>query len=116
MGTLTLTTLGPLKVRHNAAVLTFRTRKTLALLLYLAVEEGLHSREKLAALFWPESDPAHGRAMLRRTLAFLRASLGDDTVPPAQAHLLVERMGLGFNRRAAFRLDLDQLTPAPRAG
>ncbi|HET7077649.1 MAG TPA: AAA family ATPase, partial [Chloroflexia bacterium] len=64
-----------------------------------------HSREQLTALFWPESDAAHGRAMLRRTLAFLRDTLGDSAAPPGQAHLLVARATLGFNPHAAFSLD-----------
>src|SRR5436305_244322 len=77
MGHLTLRTLGTPEVRHAGTLLAFRTRKTLALLIYLAVEPGLHAREKLTALFWPESDAAHGRAMLRRTLAFLRNPLNE---------------------------------------
>lgn len=51
------------------------TRKALALLIYLLVEGGFHSREKLVALFWPESPPSLGFAALRNTLTRLRSAL-----------------------------------------
>jgi hypothetical protein len=42
--------LGPPEVRLGENPLTFPTRKTLALLIYLGVEAGLQPREHLAAL------------------------------------------------------------------
>ena len=60
--------LGPPQVYHGGHLLVFPSRKTLALLIYLAVEEGTHSRKTLSELFWPESDAAHARATLRATL------------------------------------------------
>ena len=75
MGHLTLLLLGTPEIRHAGQVASFPTRKALALLTYLAVEGGLHSREKLTALFWPESDADRGRTVLRRTLAYLREVL-----------------------------------------
>jgi serine/threonine-protein kinase len=56
--------------------------KRVALLAYLAVASpnGFYRRDKLLALFWPESDQEHGRAALRKALYFLRQSLGDDVV------------------------------------
>ena len=68
MGQLDLAFLGTPEVRHAGQVVTFRTRKALALLVYLVVKGGLHSREKLTALFWPESDEEQSRATLRSTL------------------------------------------------
>lgn len=50
MGKLELSLLGTPQVRHAGRVLTFPTRKVLALLIYLVVEDGLHSREQLIAL------------------------------------------------------------------
>jgi DNA-binding SARP family transcriptional activator len=58
MGQLNLAFLGTPEVRHGGQVVTFRTRKALALFIYLVVKAGMHSREKLTALFWPESDTA----------------------------------------------------------
>src|SRR5437016_11653322 len=103
MGRLHLALLGTPEVRHSGEVLTFPTRKTLALLVYLVVEKGLHSREKLTAFFWPESDIARGRAPLRNTLGHLRSALrdvpGQQDAPGAvrQGHLIVERDILGFD-------------------
>ncbi len=52
--------------------------KNLALLAYLALEPGSHSRESLAALLWGESPEQAARASLRQALRRLRAAVGDD--------------------------------------
>ena len=52
--------------------------KNLALLAYLALEPGSHSREELAALLWGESPEHAARASLRQALRRLRAAVGDD--------------------------------------
>ena len=109
MGKLHLALLGTPTVRHAEAAVTFPTRKALALLAYLAVEGGLHSREKLAALFWPESDREHGRAMLRYTLAGLRRALCDAAGSP---HLVVERDALGLDLSSGVEIDLHSLQAA----
>lgn len=56
--------------------------KALALLAYLAIAlpRGLHRRDDLLALFWPDSDPGHGRNSLRQSLHLLRAHLPADTL------------------------------------
>ena len=46
----------------------FRSRRTVALLGYLAAERRSVARDLLAALFWPDEEPARGRANLRREL------------------------------------------------
>lgn len=77
-------TLGPLDLRIDAtqvgSVLT--QPKRLALLAYLAVAEprGFHARERLLALFWPESDEERARNSLRQSLHYLRRSLGDGVI------------------------------------
>src|SRR5579884_2433767 len=63
MSRLTLRLCGSPLVCHGDRPLTFRTRKTLALLLYLVVEETPQPRAHLTSLFWPERDAAHGRAL-----------------------------------------------------
>ena len=55
--------------------MTFSTRKTLALLLYLAIETGLQPREHLATLLWPEASPERSYASLRNTLGHLQTAL-----------------------------------------
>jgi DNA-binding SARP family transcriptional activator len=54
--------------------------KATALLAYLALERGSHSREKLASLLWGESPEAQARASLRQALRRLHAVLGEDLV------------------------------------
>ncbi len=89
MGRLQLALLGTPQVRHCERTLTFPTRKALALLMYLVTKESLHSREKLTALLWPESDEEHGRMTLRRTLALLRQTLDEGGELQGGMHLLI---------------------------
>jgi DNA-binding SARP family transcriptional activator len=58
-----------------AAVL--RTSKSLALLSYLTLEPGAHSRDELATLLWGDSREAAAHASLRQALTQLRAVLGE---------------------------------------
>lgn len=109
MSHLHLALLGAPEIRHAERILKFRSRKVLALLTYLAVEGGKHTRVKITALFWPESDEAQGRTALRRTLADLRDALDD---PAGPSHLLVERDSLGFDFTSDFELDLRILETA----
>ena len=51
--------------------------KVLALLAYLVLEEGPHSREELAGLLWGESPEPEARASLRQALKHLRDGLGE---------------------------------------
>jgi DNA-binding SARP family transcriptional activator len=93
-------------VKHGEHTLTFSTRKALALLVYLAVEGGLHTRKTLSESFWPELDAEHGRAALRATLFELRKLLERSHGPGEQAHLLAERDTLGLNQDRSLLLDL----------
>src|SRR3989475_823489 len=56
--------------------------RRLALLAYLAAAtpRGLHRRDSLLALFWPELDQEHARAALRQALHVVRDALGADAV------------------------------------
>lgn len=110
MGRLEFTFLGMPHVRYAGQSLKFATRKTLALLVYLVVEGGMPSREKLTALLWPESDAKRGRASLRNTLGYLRSTLG-----PAGVPLIIERDVLGFEFNTEFDLDLHLLEVAQQA-
>jgi DNA-binding SARP family transcriptional activator/Tfp pilus assembly protein PilF len=56
-------------------------RQRLALLALLAVEHPRpHTRDKLIAYLWPESDSERGRHQLRQLLYLLRGTLGEDAV------------------------------------
>jgi DNA-binding SARP family transcriptional activator len=106
MSQLQLSLLGTPVVQHGEHTLTFSTRKALALLVYLAVEGGMHPRKTLSEAFWPELDAEHGRAALRATLLELRKLLERSHGPGERAHLLVEREMLGFDQGSSLVLDL----------
>src|SRR5579884_518856 len=111
MGQLSLALLGTPEVLHSGQPVKFRTRKELALLIYLAVEGGLHSREKITTLFWPESDVVQGRTTLRRALANLRSVLHDMEESGA-SHLHIEREVLGLDLTSNVELDVHTLAAA----
>jgi DNA-binding SARP family transcriptional activator/tetratricopeptide (TPR) repeat protein len=80
------------------------TRKATALLAYLAVEGGVHNRDSLAALLWPEYAPDRARAALRRTLSTLRSGLGGRWVTVARDSVSLDGGELdvdAFHRLAA---------------
>jgi hypothetical protein len=124
MSNLRIALLGPPEVDHRDYRLTFSERKALALLAYLATEGGVHERQKLTRLLWPESDMAHGRTALRITLLHLRHILEEDASPECQFHLLITHGTLGLNLATGIDLDLHALQwvwksirylPAPEA-
>jgi DNA-binding SARP family transcriptional activator len=51
--------------------------KGLALLAYLTLEPGAHTRDELAALLWGESPEAAARGSLRQVLLLIRQNLGE---------------------------------------
>ena len=76
---LSLRLLGPPEVSLRGLSLRFGIKKQLALLCYLAAEDGRrHQRRELAELLWPRSDERHARTDLRSVLSRLRQNLGDD--------------------------------------
>src|SRR5438132_8915140 len=106
MSQLHLSLLGTPVVKHGEQTLTFSTRKALAMLVYLAVEGGMHPRKTLSEAFWPELDAEHGRAALRATLLELRKLLERTHGPGERDHLLIERETLGFDQGSPLVLDL----------
>ena len=107
MGLLRLAVLGPPEVYHDGGRLSFALRKAQALLLYLAVEGGLHPRGKLAALLWSNSEASDARRTLRNALGLLRSLLADSDSAPAQhTHLLSQGELIGLNPQAPLELDL----------
>src|SRR2546425_12225912 len=106
MSQLHLSLLGEPIVKHGEDTLTFSTRKALALLVYLAVEGGTHTRKTLSESFWPELDAEHGRAALRATLLELRKLLEPGHEPGGRAHLHIERDTLGIKQDSPLILDL----------
>lgn len=93
-------------VKHGETTLTFSTRKALALLVYLAVEGGLHTRKTLSESFWAELDAKHGRAALRAALLELRRLFERPHEASERAHLRIERDTLGIEQDDSLVLDL----------
>src|SRR5947209_6761694 len=113
MGLLRLAILGPPEVFHDESRLTFALRKAQALLLYLAVEGGMHSRSKLAALLWPDSEPQDARKILRNAITLLRHLLdASDSSASLHSHLLIHGDLLGLNPQAPLELDLEVVQQA----
>ena len=79
-----LRVLGPLDLRSAdgqplPSVLSQPKRAAFLGYLALATPRGVHRRDSLLALFWPELDQEHARTALRQALHFLRKELGDET-------------------------------------
>ena len=103
---LRLFTLGAPEVRLGENLVTFPTRKTLALLIYLAVEARAHSRQHLATLLWPEANPERSHASLRNTLGHLQTALRQTSGLDSPPYLSITHTALGSNPDANIDLDL----------
>ena len=112
MSILQIALLGSPEVHHLNRRLTFCERKVLALLAYLAAEGGMHERQKLTRLLWPESDMAHGRTALRITLLHLRHILEENASLECESHLLITHDKLELNLASGIDLDLQTLETA----
>ncbi|MBI3243238.1 MAG: AAA family ATPase [Chloroflexi bacterium] len=87
--------LGSPRVELDGAPIEVDTRKATALAVYLAVTGELHSRERLATLFWPDADEAKAHAALRRTLSVLNKALDGEG-------LRIEREAVNLETGAAW--------------
>jgi DNA-binding SARP family transcriptional activator len=110
MGLLRVSVLGSPEIILDGIRLTFPLRKAQALLLYLAVEGGMHSRRKLAAFLWPDSTAEIGRIALRNVLVSLRRLLVNTEISASQQSYLLSEQGLlGLNPQAPLELDLREV-------
>ncbi len=108
MGALRLTTLGEPHLQHDGVDCLFSTRKTLALVCYLAVTGQPHPRARLIALLWPDADETHGYLNLRQTLVRVRKALE----PDATMHLRTMRDLVQFNLGSSGFVDVARLSAA----
>ncbi|MES2465537.1 MAG: BTAD domain-containing putative transcriptional regulator, partial [Armatimonadota bacterium] len=94
--------LGGLRLERGAETITrFRSQKFGALLAYLSLfPQRLHSREELAELFWPETDPELARGNLRAALSSLRRQLEPPGDPAGSFFITDGRTHLHLNRDA----------------
>jgi DNA-binding SARP family transcriptional activator len=87
---LRLRLLGPPEVVRDDTPVRFDTRKAVALLAVLAVENRPMPRDRLAALLWPDADATRARSALRRTLSV--------TATGAGTALVADRATIGLDR------------------
>jgi DNA-binding SARP family transcriptional activator len=85
----------------NGDPIKFRTKKHLALLVYLAVEDlRSHRRDRLAELLWPKAETAEARHSLATALSILRPLLGIDALTTSREHVSLDhdRLSLDLER------------------
>ena len=107
MARLSIRLFGSFQVRLDAAPITnFDSDKVRALLAYLVVEGSqAHSREKLAALFWPEMPAKRAMANVSQALYNLRRLIEDNHADPS--YLLRSRKTVQFNTVSDYWLDVN---------
>ena len=91
---------GPVRVKHAGEEREISLSKGKALLAYLMVTARPHSRERLAAMLWPESDGSRARASLRRVLYHLNQNAGEEL-------LVTTGDTIGRNPHAALWVDVE---------
>jgi DNA-binding SARP family transcriptional activator len=102
--TLTASLLGQPEIFHGDRRVAFRSKRVLALLVFLAITNQSQARERLATLFWPDHDGLSARKLLRNLVVLLRQNLADATHLPYENISLVcaEHDALG---RPSLRID-----------
>lgn len=82
-----------MEVTVDGTSLAVDTRKAVALLAYLTVQDERQVRDRLCDLLWPDSPPDRARATLRRTLSALRSALGNRWVEADRTFVWLEPDG-----------------------
>jgi len=106
MSTLRLLLLGPPEASVDARPVKFPTRKTLALLAFLALEPGSHPRAHLASLFWPEASSERSHGSLRNTFVRLQTALRAPGDRSPSIFFASTHQTLAINLQADLALDL----------
>lgn len=76
MPRLALHFLGTPRIELDGAAISFSYSKAMAFLVYLSLTRQSHTRQALAALFWPDDDPPAARREIRRMIWVLNKNLG----------------------------------------
>jgi predicted ATPase/DNA-binding SARP family transcriptional activator len=97
---LALQFLGAPRLSLNNSPIPVERRKAVALLAYLAVNRGMHSREILSALLWPDYEQSKAFTNLRHTLWEIQQTVGEDWLDTS-------RDKIGLNPQADIWLDVD---------
>jgi predicted ATPase/DNA-binding SARP family transcriptional activator len=101
MSHLAIFALGPLRIELDGQSLQTSRHKALALLVYLAMQPGMQTRETLSVLLWPEYGQEKAYAYLRRTLWEIHNLLGE-------GWLEASREEIGFDPSADISLDISK--------
>ncbi|NOK60016.1 MAG: hypothetical protein GFH27_549291n209 [Chloroflexi bacterium AL-W] len=109
---LTITTLGALHIYRDGQLCSFPTRKSAALLVYLAIESGIHDRDSLAMLLWPDSPPNQSRTVLRQTLMSLRKTLDRPDKTKEHSCLSTNRLTIALSPTVPVQVDLRHIKDA----
>jgi DNA-binding SARP family transcriptional activator len=100
---LEIKTLGTFEVTLDGEPVKFPTRTAESLLAYFALNPDVaHRRERLAGLFWPETDESRARSNLRHTLFRLRKALGDE-------YFSADKVTIRFIPSPEYLFDINQL-------
>ncbi len=99
MSHLSLYLLGSPHVSYKGRSVKLDTRKTLALLIFLAATHRNHRRDSMVTLLWPESNQARGLALLRHSLYVLRKTMNSDLIK-------ADRDTVGMNPDAGLWIDV----------
>ena len=105
MAKLRMHLLGAPRIEMNGQLVETDRRKAVALLVYMAVTNQPHTRDELAALFWPEADTARAFANLRRTLWEINHMLG-------KGWLEADRQSVKLNAEQDIWLDVREMQTA----
>src|ERR1051325_71453 len=101
--------LGQFDTRVDGKRVTIPTRAAQSLLAYLVLTAGTpHRREKLAGIFWPDTNEENARKNLRQELWRIRKSISSQSSSDNQ-YFLADDLTLTFNRDAEYWLDVSQM-------
>lgn len=95
--------LGKFDIRIDGFRIEIPARKAQSLFAYLILNAGVqHRREKVAGVFWPDSDENSARSKLRYALWQLRKSVGD-------SYFLSDKISVALNDEAEYWFDCAEL-------
>ncbi|CAB3778781.1 AfsR/SARP family transcriptional regulator [Pararobbsia alpina] len=111
--TVSLFLLGPPRIERAGAAPALKYNRARALLAYLALEPGFHTRDSLADLLWPQEHTPQGRDKLKRMLFELREALGDRCIEGDRHVVRLAPSSMVWVDALAFEADTDPVLPAP---
>ncbi|MGE5222502.1 MAG: AfsR/SARP family transcriptional regulator, partial [Omnitrophica WOR_2 bacterium] len=101
MSSLLISLLGHPEIVLEGKTVRLETRKSLAILAYLSLQEREIPREVLAAMFWAEFDQQHSQANLRRNIGSLNEKLNF-------AWIASDREVIALKNRSGLWLDVEE--------